>query len=307
VVLREHGLQSARVVRVAEEHVEKFKKKLSARAKKTKEDRVRYLLKALDDLEWELSPERLEDYILELYEESPHRAAHVAKALKLFIKTVLRDKELYYSFKVPRTQESLVAEALTLEEVVEVAKKIRHRGAQAYFILLAETGLRPGELLSLPLPSLDLGERVIRVGKVSETKRSYVTFLHESTARYLEEKYFPFREEFVDRVRPLLSRLNVNLEAWESRLFPFKDYELRREIYRAMDRALGRRFRLYDLRAFFSTYMTKNGVSPLVVNVLQGRMPPREFRILQKHYLPISLDDLREIYERNAPCVSKYL
>ena len=295
------------VVKVTEEHVKKFEKRLSAKSKKTREDRLRYLLKALEDLEWELAPDKLEEYIYELQAESPHKAAHIAKALKLFIKTVLKDKALYYSFKVPRPGEKLVAEPLTLEEVVKVAKKIKHPGAQAYFILLAETGLRPGEVLSLTLSSLDLNNRKIRIGKISETKRSYITFLHKNTANYLKELYLPFREEFIEKYKPILARLNINLDVWEAKLFPFKDYELRKEIYAAMKKALGRQFRLYDLRAFFAAYMSTRGVSPLIINILQGRLPPREFKILQSHYLPFTEKDLRKIYEKNAPCITKFL
>ncbi len=42
-------------------------------------------------------------------------------------------------------------------------------------------------------------------------------------------------------------------------LFPFKDSTLRASIYAAMDKALGRWFRLYDLRAFFASYMSLKG------------------------------------------------
>ena len=299
--------QIPRVVAVKKEHVEKFEKILATRAKKTRVDRLRYLLKALDDLDWELTPEKLEEYILELYEESPHAARHTACTLKLFIKTVLKDSTLYNSFKVPKTPEKLVARALTLDDIVEVASEIEHEGARAFFILLAETGLRPSEVYSLTLGQVDLDSRTIIIGKISETKRSFLTFLHKTTADYLKEVYMPFREEFIKKYEPCVKNLpDFDLAAWKTKFFPFKEWVLRKEIYGAMDK-VGRRFRLYDLRAFFSAYMTKRKVSPLVVNILQGRLPPREFKILQSRYLPFTEEDLREIYERNAPCVSKYL
>jgi len=173
---------------------------------------------------------------------------------------------------------------------------------------LAETGLRPGEIISLSLSAVDLENRVIKIGKISETKRSYITFLHKTTATYLKKKYLPVREEFIKRVRPYLANIRkIDLAKWEASLFPFKDRDLKYEIYKAMKKALGKRFRLYDLRAFFSAYMTAKGVSPLVINVLQGRLPPKEFQILQKRYLPITIDSLKEIYEKNAPCITKYL
>jgi intergrase/recombinase len=81
-------------------------------------------------------------------------------------------------------------------------------------------------------------------------------------------------------------------------LFPFKDSALRAAIYDAMDRALGRRFRLYDLRAFFASYMSLKGVPGQIIDLLQGRVPPREFQVLARHYLAVSVRELRDIYDR---------
>ncbi len=295
------------VVKVTEKHVEKFKKILSDKSKKTREDHLRYLLRALNNLEWELTPERLEEYVLELKEESEYVAHHTAAALKLFIKKVLKDQALYYAFKTPQPREKIVAEAITLEEVIEVARAVEHLGAQAYFILLAETGLRPSEIYSLKLNQIDLKNRKIVIGKVSETKRSFITFLHKTTAKYLKETYLLFRQEFVKKFKAAVLNLGLNTAKWEAKLFPFNDYELRKEIYEAMKKTLGRQFRLYDLRAFFAAYMTAKGVSPLIVNLLQGRLPPKEFKLLQNRYLPFTERDLRRIYEKNAPCISEYL
>jgi intergrase/recombinase len=65
-----------------------------------------------------------------------------------------------------------------------------------------------------------------------------------------------------------------------------------------MDRVLGRRFRLYDLRAFYASYMSLRGVPGQVIDLLQGRAPPKEFQVLARHYLAIGIKELREIYDR---------
>ena len=298
------------IVRVTEKHVKRFEKILSTKSKKTKEDRLRYLKRALESLNWELTPEKLEDYILELQEESSNVAQHIAKALKLFIRTVLKDPKLYQAFKVPRSEERIVAEPIELEHVVKVAREIKHLGAKIFFILLAETGLRPGEIIRLSISDVDLVKRRIVIAKISETKRSYISFLHKQTAELIKKEYMPFREKFIDRMSSALRNLGyseVDIAKWKSQLLPFKEYELRQEIYKAMDKALGRRFRLYDLRAFFSMYMVKQGVSPLIINILQGRTSPREFKILQQRYLPFTEEDLRKIYEEKAPIITIHL
>jgi integrase len=287
-------------VAVTREHVEAFEKLLKSKAPKTREERLRYLRKALEDLGWELSAERLQEYIAELQEESPGVAQHTAKALKLFIKHVLRDPNLYSAFKTPKVELSLVAEPLTLEEVRAVARAIDWPPAKAYYALLAETGLRPGEILNARIQDLDLNERMLKIMKANNTtKRSYIAFFSVKLRDYLRDEYLPYREEFIEvREASVRNLLKEGVAEWRNLLFPFKDSALRVAIYDAMDRALGRRFRLYDLRAFFATFMTLRGLPGQLVDILQGRVPPREFQVLARHYLAVNIRELREVYDR---------
>jgi integrase len=287
-------------VTVTREHVEAFEKLLKSKAPKTREERLRYLRRALEDLGWELSAERLQEYIAELQEESPGVAQHTAKALKLFIKHVLRDPNLYSAFKTPKVELSLVAEPLTLEEVRAVARAIDWPPAKAYYALLAETGLRPGEILNARIQDLDLNERMLKIMKANNTtKRSYIAFFSAKLRDYLGDVYLPYREEFIEvREASVRNLLKEDVAEWRNLLFPFKDSALRAAIYDAMDRALGRRFRLYDLRAFYASYMSLKGVPGQIIDLLQGRVPPREYQVLARHYLAVNIRELREVYDR---------
>jgi integrase len=287
-------------VTVTKEHVEAFEKLLKSKAPKTRVERLRYLRRALEDLGWELSAERLQEYIAELSEESPNVAQHTAKALKLFIKHVLRDPNLYNAFKMPKVELSLVAEPLTLEEVRAVARAIEWPPAKAYYALLAETGLRPGEVLNARVQDLDLNERMLKIMKAgNSTKRSYIAFFSERLRDYLRDEYLPYREEFIEvREASVRNLLKEDVAEWRNLLFPFKDSALRAAIYDAMDRALGRRFRLYDLRAFYASYMSLKGVPGQIIDLLQGRVPPREFQVLARHYLAVNVRELRDVYDK---------
>jgi len=287
-------------VTVTREHIEAFEKLLKSKAPKTRVERLRYLRRALEDLGWELSAERLQEYIAELSEESPSVAQHTAKALKLFIKHVLRDPNLYNAFKTPKVEYGLTAEPLTLEEVRAVARAIDWPPAKAYFALLAETGLRPGEVLNARVQDLDLNERMLKIMKANNTtKRSYIAFFSVKLRDYLREEYLPYRDEFIEiREASVRNLLKEGVGEWRSLLFPFKDSVLRAAIYDAMDRALGRRFRLYDLRAFFASYMSLKGVPGQIIDLLQGRVPPREYEILVRHYLVVNIRELRDVYDR---------
>jgi integrase len=287
-------------VTVTRKHVEAFERLLKSKAPKTREERLMYLRRALEDLGWELSAERLQEYIAELSEESPHVARHVAITLKAFIKHVLRDPNLYNAFKTPRVEYGLAAEPLTLEEVRAVARAIEWPPAKAYYALLAETGLRPGEILNARVQDLDLNERMLRILKAgNSTKRSYIAFFSERLRDYLGDVYLPYRDDFVESVETWVRNIRRDyVSEWKSLLFPFKDSALRAAIYDAMDRALGRRFRLYDLRAFYSSYMSLKGVPGQIIDLLQGRVPPREFQVLARHYLAVNIRGLREVYDR---------
>jgi integrase len=287
-------------IAVTREHVEAFERLLKSRAPKTREERMMYLRRALEDLGWELSAERLQEYIAELSEESPHVARHTAVTLKAFIKHVLKDPNLYTAFKTPRVEYGLAAEPLTLEEVRAVARVIDWPPAKAYFALLAETGLRPGEVLNARVQDLDLNERMLKIMKANNTtKRSYIAFFSEKLRDYLREEYLPYREEFIEvREASVRNLLKEDVAEWRNMLFPFKDSALRAAIYDAMDRALGRRFRLYDLRAFYASYMSLKGVPGQIIDLLQGRVPPREFQVLARHYLAVNIRELRDVYDR---------
>ncbi len=87
------------------------------------------------------------------------------------------------------------------------------------------------------------------------------------------------------------------------KLIPFVRDRLRREIRDTAKQVLGRDFELYELRKFFATHMISQGVPESIVNTLQGRAPPSEFRILVEHYWSPRHEELRSWYIKHAPRV----
>jgi integrase len=268
-----------------------------------------YFVKILADLNYTLTAEKLHDYILKEASISTGRAYQLSKVLKLFIKEIIMPRnrslarELYDSFKIVRVEKNYTPAQLSVDKLKAIFNAIEHMGAKAYFLLLVETGLRTGEIFNLKIDQVDLANRIIKLGKVSKTKRAYITFLHKETAEYLKTHYLPFRENFIKMNEKVIinSPFLKDLEQWKARLFPFDDFNIRNAIKDASRKILGREFRLYDLRSFFASYMVKQGVSPLIINLLQGRSSPQQFEILEKHYFVLSIEELREIYDKHAP------
>ena len=291
---------------------EKFVK--NNKAKRTANMHLQNIRRITADLGYELTSERIKEYILDLQSKNVNKARHYATTLKLFIKEIVKSRnpilsrELYDSFKIPKTKTLYRPPILTLDSLKQIFQNINDLGAKTLFLLLVETGLRVGEVMNLRVDQIDLDHRIIKLMKENETKRAYISFLHEKTAKLLRETYLPYHDEFVRKYENSVRKLaaanpnqGIDIENWKAKLFPFREDILRTEIENGMRKILGSTFRLYDLRSFFASYMLKRGANPMIVDFLQGRASPKDFRILQNHYFVISEIELQQNYDKYAP------
>ncbi len=301
---------------VTERDIEEFvkAKRLRGLSNKTIRDEVRYIRLALSELNWVLEPDGVREYLAGLAEEGEHYIArHVAVSLKSLLKTILKPRDpalfrlLYDSFTVYRPKASSHVKLPTLEQLRHVWQQLPSVEARFYFTVLAECGLRPSEPFLVSIDDLDLERGVIRIGKVTETKRSFIAFLRPEVVNWVKSAYLPAREALIrvrfDLVKADYLGVNANAEGWARRLIPFDQSRLRREIKETARWVLGREFELYELRKFFATWMISQGVPESIVNTLQGRAPPSEFRILVEHYWSPRHEELKQWYLKYAPKV----
>ncbi|MFP3216332.1 MAG: tyrosine-type recombinase/integrase, partial [Vulcanisaeta sp.] len=299
---------------VTEQDLEEFvkAKKLKGLAEKTIRDEVRYIRLALSELNWVLTPEGVREFLVGLAEDGEaYVLKHVTYSLKSFLKTVLKPKDpalfraLYDTFTVHKPRSNNKVRLPTLEQLRQIWQQLPTIESKFYFALLAETGLRPGEPFLVSIDDLDLERGMIRIGKVTETKRAFVTFLRPEFIEWIKANYLPrrnsFVKSFIERVGKDYLGVGVNTEAWARRLIPFDQGRLRREIKDVAKGVLGRDLELYELRKFFATWMVSHGVPETIVNTLQGRAPPSEFRILTEHYWSPRHEELRQWYLKFAP------
>jgi integrase len=195
----------------------------------------------------------------------------------------------------------------TIEELRQIWRGLPTIGSRLYFTLLAECGLRPSEPFLVSIDDVDLERGMIRIGKITETKRSFIAFLRPEVTNWVKREYLPIRESLVrakiDVLRADFLGIKPNVEDWARRFIPFDRDRLRREIKETARQVLGREFELYELRKFFATWMVSQGVPESIVNTLQGRAPPSEFRILVEHYWSPRHEELRSWYIKFAPRV----
>jgi integrase len=283
-------------------------------AEKTIRDEVRYVRLALSELNWTLTPEGVREFLAGLAEDGEaYVLKHVTYSLKSFLKTVLKPKDpalfraLYDTFTVHKPRSNNKVRLPTLEQLRQIWQGLPTIEAKFYFALLVETGLRPGEPFLLSIDDLDLERGMLRIIKVTTTKRAFIAFMRPEFLEWVKREYLPARGRFVEAFIGRMSQdylgVGVNAEEWARRLIPYDQGRLRREIKDVARQVLNREFELYELRKFFATHMISQGVPESIVNTLQGRAPPSEFRVLVEHYWSPRHEELRNWYLKHAPRV----
>ncbi|MCG2880825.1 MAG: site-specific integrase [Vulcanisaeta sp.] len=301
---------------VTERDIEEFirAKRLKGVSEKTIRDEVHYIREALAELGWNLTPDGIREYLAELAEEGEEYVLkHTTYSLKSFLKTVLKPRDpalfraLYDAFTVYRPKSNNKARLPSIEQLRQIWQQLPTIEAKFYFALLAETGLRPGEPFLLSVDDLDLEHGMIRIGKVTATKRAFIAFLRPEFLEWVRQVYLPHRQAWVEKMARAWEASNLFgqdvVENAKRKLIPFDQSRLRREIKEVARQVLGREFELYELRKFFATWMVSQGVPESIVNTLQGRAPPSEFRVLIEHYWSPRHEELRQWYIKFAPRV----
>jgi len=299
---------------VTEQDLEEFirVKKLKGLSDKTIRGEVRYIRRALAELNWILTPDGIREYLAELAEDGEtHVIRHTTASLKSFLKEVLKPRDpslfslLYSSFTVFRPKNHNRVRLPTIDQLRQIWQQLPTIESKLYFTLLAETGLRPSEPFLVSIDDVDLEHGVIHIGKVTETKRTFIAFLRPEAIDWVKREYLPRRESLVKAKLNVIKADNLgigtNAKDWARRFIPFDRDRLRREIKETARQVLNRDFELYELRKFFATWLISHGVPETIVNTLQGRAPPSEFRILIDHYWSPRHEELRQWYLKHAP------
>jgi Site-specific recombinase XerD len=301
---------------VDERDIEDFirAKRLKGLSDKTIRDEVHYIREALAELGWNLTPEGVREYLAELAEDGEaYVLKHTTYSLKSFLKTVLKPRDpalfraLYDVFTVYKPRNNSKPRLPSIEQLRQIWQVLPTTEAKFYFALLAETGLRPGEPFLLSIDDLDLEHGMLRVGKVTATKRAFIAFMRPEFLDWVKSVYLPHRDAWVEKMGRAWSASNLFsqevIENAKRKLIPFDQSRLRREIKETAKQVLNREFELYELRKFFATHMISQGVPESIVNTLQGRAPPSEFRVLVEHYWSPRHEELKQWYIKYAPRV----
>jgi len=164
---------------------------------------------------------------------SPSVRANLIKAMRIFVRDYLKKGEEVKRFKLP-TIKFVPKVSPTDEEIRAFYHMLRRPREKAVYLLLATSGLRKHELLSLRREDFDFDQRMIiprvrneKTGQVegSQTKHQLVTFYNEEAAQALQEflKTKKRKQMFTERaIRTTFSeprRAKINLTPQKLRLW----------------------------------------------------------------------------------------
>jgi len=124
---------------------------------------------------------------------------HTTYSLKSFMKTVLKPRDpglfalLYNSFTVVKPRNRSKPKLPTIEQLRQIWQQLPTIESRLYFIILSECGLRPSEPFLVSIDDVDFEHGVIRIGKVTETKRAFIAFLRPEVVDWVKREYLPGR------------------------------------------------------------------------------------------------------------------
>ena len=283
-----HKVERSLDEKIVEREVELFRNYLEVlgRSPRTINDRVQYVRRFLRS-GLPLNSEGV-IYFVSMFKRDAR--IHAVKSLRLYLKLKGR-RDLLEILKTPREPERITY-CPTLEEVKVVADAIEDLQAKAYFVLTAESGLRPGEVFNLKIGDLDLDWRISELNSYGlDVEDRAAAPIPSSNIKRCFCSFFSSK----NLIRDYLEERKVNSKTPEKIFHNRKN--IRKQVYMAMRKELGKTFETYALRRFFVTEMLRRDVNPLFLDMMQGRKP-KAFRIMLGHYQKLTLRDLRSEYDK---------
>jgi len=121
---------------------------------------IKRLLRTLDKPLSQIDIQDLRSYLKRYLNKANGTYANQIKALRVFFRDFLRAGYLVESFKLPENGyvPKVIPSKEKLQQFYEALESLRDK---ALFLMLATTGLRKGEVLSLTLEDLDMERRMV--------------------------------------------------------------------------------------------------------------------------------------------------
>jgi len=225
----------------------------------------------------EVSDQDVREYLRKFRESPENTYANVLKAFKAFFRDFMKMPWIVESFRFPN-RPFHPKTVPSKDQVNRFYHALNDSIAETIFLVLASTGLRKNEVLSLKIGDIDLDQRTVIPRKGYEgSKNTWVTLLNEEAAQAVR-RYIATLED----------------PSPENDLFKKSDTRLKRTFKRAYEKT-GIHITPQLLREWFACEMGRLGVPDRYVDAFCGRVPRS---VLARHYTDFSPDRLKEVYDK---------
>jgi len=225
----------------------------------------------------EVSDQDVREYLRKFRESPENTYANVLKAFKAFFRDFMRMPWIVESFRFPN-RPFHPKTVPSKEQLSRFYYALNDSIAETIFLVLASTGLRKNEVLSLRIGDIDLEQRTVIPRKGYDgAKNTWITFLNEEAAQ---------------AVRRYLATLKESDP--ETDLFKKFDTRLKRAFKRAYEKT-GVHITAQLLREWMACEMGRLGVPDRYVDAFCGRVPRS---VLARHYTDFSPERLKEVYDK---------
>lgn len=208
------------------------------------------------------------------------------KALRKYIRNFLKLGSWIEEFKFAKAS-AKIKQIPTDEQLARFCVSLPSYQMQIVFLILHNSGLRLGEVLSLRFKDVDLDEGMINASEIhkGETKSSWVSFITRQTADYLDN--YTLTDDFQAD----------ESDYGNSRFFSVSARSVQ-QAFKEISEMLGITLNPHLLRTVFAEKCAKAGIKDKYINAFCGRVSKG---ILAKNYTDYSPSALRRQYDSVEP------
>lgn len=257
---------------------EKFAKEDLNLAQNTIENQKSTILGFLNHSNGKINKDTIKDYLNS--NDSSSWRTNQLKALRRYTRDFLKLGNWINEFDFSKTRAKL-KEIPGDEQIREFFEYLPYQG-QLAFLILYNSGLRIGEVLSLKVSNINFDTNMVNVSDVHEgdTKYSWISFITKQTSQIIQQ---------------YLSTANIT--DTNSKIFPVTKRTIQK-MFQDTSEYVGIAITPHLMRTIFAEKCTKVGMQDKYINAFCGRVSQG---ILAKHYTDYSPARLREIYDKVEP------
>ncbi len=202
------------------------------------------------------------------------------KALRRYTRDFLKLGNWINEFNFTKSKAKIKGELPTDSQLVEFCLQLPYE-IQHVFLVMHNSGLRIGEVLSLHIDDYNPENHLLDASKIHEgnTKSSWMSYVTQQTASYLDSYLDRYFEEYGDEVNGLLFHISTRSV---------------QNAFKTASESTGISINPHLLRTIFTEKCTKSGISEKYIDAFCGRVSQG---MIAKHYTAYSPSALKEQYE----------